>query len=134
MQVLVCLAEHPGKVISKDHLLQRVWPGTFVTEDVLTRAVSELRHAFGDDPKHARFIQTIPKGGYRLVATVRPTSIPVDDVTAVAEGTTASGTAILTGGRETSSVSIPRGLAGARSALARHAGERQSVIGVPVAA
>jgi DNA-binding winged helix-turn-helix (wHTH) protein/Tol biopolymer transport system component len=74
MQVLVCLAEHPGEVASKDRLLQRVWPGTYVTEDVLTRAVSELRRVFGDDAKHSRFIETIPKGGYRLVAQVAPTS------------------------------------------------------------
>jgi Tol biopolymer transport system component/DNA-binding winged helix-turn-helix (wHTH) protein len=70
MQVLVCLAEHAGTVVSKERVLQRVWAGTFVTEDVLTRAISELRRALGDDPKKPRFIQTIPKGGYRLVAAV----------------------------------------------------------------
>ena len=89
MQVLVCLAEHPGKVISKDRLLQSVWPATFVTEDVLTRAVSELRHALGDDPRRARFIQTIPKGGYRLVASVTPPSDPEVAAT-VAEGRSGS--------------------------------------------
>lgn len=89
MQVLVCLAEHPGKVISKDRLLQSVWPATFVTEDVLTRAVSELRHALGDDPRRARFIQTIPKGGYRLVASVTPPSDPEVAAT-VADGRSGS--------------------------------------------
>lgn len=66
MQVLVCLAE-AGDVVSKERLMSRVWAGTFVTDDVLTRSISELRKAFEDDPKNPRFIQTIPKGGYRLL-------------------------------------------------------------------
>lgn len=90
MQVLMCFAEHPGGVVSKDHLLQRVWQGTFVTEDVLARAISELRHAFGDDAKHARFIQTNPKGGYRLVASVTPALLPIENVPAVGGSTAAS--------------------------------------------
>jgi DNA-binding winged helix-turn-helix (wHTH) protein len=131
MQVLVCLAEHAGKVISKDRLLQRVWPGTFVTEDVLTRAISELRHVFGDDPKHARFIQTIPKGGYRLVVSVTPTSAPIEDMTAAARGTPDSVMAVGTGHLATHSVSIARGFAAARSALARY--RRIALLAVAVA-
>jgi Tol biopolymer transport system component/DNA-binding winged helix-turn-helix (wHTH) protein len=71
MQVLVELAEHPGQVVSKDRLLQTVWADTFVGDEVLARAISELRRVLGDDPKAPRFIQTIPKGGYRLIAPVR---------------------------------------------------------------
>jgi Tol biopolymer transport system component/DNA-binding winged helix-turn-helix (wHTH) protein len=71
MQVLVELAEHPGQVVSKDRLLHTVWADTFVGDEVLARAISELRRVFGDDPKAPRFIQTIPKGGYRLIAPVR---------------------------------------------------------------
>jgi TolB-like protein/Flp pilus assembly protein TadD len=70
MQVLVLLAAHAGQVVAKARLIQTVWPGTFVTDDVLTRAISELRRVFGDDPKESRFIQTIPKSGYRLIARV----------------------------------------------------------------
>jgi DNA-binding winged helix-turn-helix (wHTH) protein/Tol biopolymer transport system component len=68
MQVLVCLAERAGEVVAKEQLLRTVWPDTFVTDDVLTRCISELRRAFGDDAKEPRFIQTIPKSGYRLIA------------------------------------------------------------------
>jgi TolB-like protein/DNA-binding winged helix-turn-helix (wHTH) protein len=71
MEVLVCLAEHPGETLSKDKLLQTVWPDTFVTEDVLTRSISELRRVFEDDAKEPRIIQTIPKRGYRLLAPVQ---------------------------------------------------------------
>ena len=72
MQVLVCLAAHAGDAVPKERLMQAVWPDTFVGEDVLTRAISELRRAFGDDAREPRFIQTIAKGGYRLIAGVSP--------------------------------------------------------------
>src|SRR5262245_37622086 len=71
MLVLVHLAEKAGQVVPKQRLLQDVWADTFVGDEVLSRAISELRRVFGDDPKVPRFIQTIPKGGYRLVAPVR---------------------------------------------------------------
>src|SRR5256885_13173235 len=72
MGVLVCLAEHTGEVVSKEKLLQAVWPDTFVSDDVLKRSISELRRAFGDDAHESRVIETIPKRGYRLVAVVKP--------------------------------------------------------------
>src|SRR5580765_2127948 len=71
MQVLVLLAEHAGQVVLKERLIQTVWADTFVGDEVLSKAISELRRAVDDDPKAPRFIQTIPKGGYRLVALVR---------------------------------------------------------------
>jgi Tol biopolymer transport system component/DNA-binding winged helix-turn-helix (wHTH) protein len=70
MQVLVCLAAHAGEVVPKERLMHTVWPDTFVGDDVLTRAISELRRAFGDDVKEPRVIQTILKSGYRLIAHV----------------------------------------------------------------
>jgi len=75
MQVLVHLASHPNEVLSKDRLLEAVWHNTFVGDDVLVRCISELRYVFGDDPKSSRVIQTIPKSGYRLIATVT-TEVP----------------------------------------------------------
>jgi TolB-like protein/DNA-binding winged helix-turn-helix (wHTH) protein len=72
MQVLVCLASQPGESVSKETILKTVWPDTFVTDDVLTRSISELRRAFEDDAKEPRVIQTIPKRGYRLMAAVEP--------------------------------------------------------------
>ena len=70
MQVLVCLAEYPSKVVLKEKLIRSVWADTFVTDDVLTRSISELRKVFEDDAKEPRFIQTIPRSGYRLVAPI----------------------------------------------------------------
>ena len=74
MQVLVCLAAQAGQVVPKERLMRTVWPDTFVGDDVLTRSISELRRVFGDDVKNPRFIQTIPKSGYRVMAPVSFTS------------------------------------------------------------
>jgi len=70
MQVLMVLCEHCGHVVSKEQIFHRVWSDTFVSDEVLTRAASELRKVFEDSPQQPKYIQTIPKGGYRLVATV----------------------------------------------------------------
>jgi Tol biopolymer transport system component/DNA-binding winged helix-turn-helix (wHTH) protein len=75
MQVLVLLATHPGEVLSKDRLLNAVWSGVFVGEDVLTRSISEIRRVFEDDARSPHVIQTIPKTGYRLIAAVSFESI-----------------------------------------------------------
>jgi Tol biopolymer transport system component/DNA-binding winged helix-turn-helix (wHTH) protein len=72
MEVLQALAERPGDVLSKERLIARVWAGTNVTDDVLTRSISELRRTLGDDAREPHFIETIPKRGYRLVAAVTP--------------------------------------------------------------
>jgi len=70
MGVLLCLAGHVGETVSKEQLIKAVWPNTFVSDDVLVRCISELRRAFEDDPRESKFIQTIPKRGYRLLASV----------------------------------------------------------------
>jgi len=72
MQVLVCLARQVGEPVSKESLLQEVWPDTFVTDDVLKRSISELRRALQDDARDPRIIQTISKRGYRLVVPRDP--------------------------------------------------------------
>jgi len=70
MELFVRLAESPGRVVSKAELLDSVWAGVVVGEDSLTRAMSELRRALGDDARKPRIIETIPKRGYRLIAPV----------------------------------------------------------------
>ena len=68
MDVLLCLARQPGEVVTRDQLLETVWAGVVVTDDVLTRSISELRKVFDDDPRNPAVIETIPKAGYRLIA------------------------------------------------------------------
>jgi TolB-like protein/DNA-binding winged helix-turn-helix (wHTH) protein len=71
MQVLVHLSEHPG-VVSKEGLISSVWPGVFVTDDVLPGCVSALRKAFQDNARQPRVIETIHKSGYRLLLPAEP--------------------------------------------------------------
>lgn len=71
MEVLVRLAESPGRTLSKEQLIHAVWADTFVGDDVLTRSIYELRKAFGDDSHEPQVIQTIAKRGYRLIAPVK---------------------------------------------------------------
>jgi len=71
MQVLEALAETPGEVVTREALVARVWSGVFVTDDVLHRAIRELRRAFGDETAKPAYVETIRKRGYRLIAPVR---------------------------------------------------------------
>jgi hypothetical protein len=79
MQILLRLAAEPGAVVRRDTLLEEVWPRRMVNDEVLSRAIAELRTALGDDAHDARYIETLPKTGYRLVARVEalePESAP----------------------------------------------------------
>ncbi len=67
MQVLLCLKEAAPNPLKTTDLLERVWPDVVVNDNVVHQALAHLRKAFGDDPKAPRFIETIPKKGYRLI-------------------------------------------------------------------
>jgi DNA-binding winged helix-turn-helix (wHTH) protein/TolB-like protein/Flp pilus assembly protein TadD len=71
MEVLVFLAVRAGQVVSRDALLSALWPGAVVGDDALSQAVIKLRKALGDPAKSPQYIETIPKRGYRLVATAK---------------------------------------------------------------
>ncbi len=80
MDLLMLLAESPGEVFGRDEILQQVWPETTVQDDALRRVVTLLRRVLDDDPKEPRYIETITRRGYRLVAPVsRPDSKPRPD-------------------------------------------------------
>jgi transcriptional activator of cad operon len=70
MQVLVCLAERAGEVVSVDQLLDAVWKDVVVTSDSVYQAVAGLRRALGDDTKEPIYIANVLRRGYRLVAPV----------------------------------------------------------------
>lgn len=70
MQVLLCLASRPGRPVSRDELMSVAWSDVIVGEDALNAAISKLRRLFDDDPRSPRFIETVPKVGYRLIAPV----------------------------------------------------------------
>jgi TolB-like protein len=72
MRLLLCLAEHAGEVVSIDDLLNQVWSEVTVAPDSVYQAVASLRRLLGDDPKQPIYIETVPRLGYRMVATVSP--------------------------------------------------------------
>jgi Tol biopolymer transport system component/DNA-binding winged helix-turn-helix (wHTH) protein len=76
-ETLLVLVENSGRVVSKDELMQSLWPDTFVEESNLTQNISQLRRALGDGTGGVKFIETIPKRGYRFVADVQPLVEPV---------------------------------------------------------
>ena len=78
LQVLLALLEHPGEVVTRKELRERLWPGdTFVEfENGLNNAISRLREALGDTSGSPRFIETVPRHGYRFLAEVAGASPP----------------------------------------------------------
>ena len=70
MDLLVYLAGTAGRVVSADELLREVWQGRVFDDNVVYKKINQLRRALGDDPRGKRFIETIPKRGYRLIAPV----------------------------------------------------------------
>jgi TolB-like protein/DNA-binding winged helix-turn-helix (wHTH) protein/tetratricopeptide (TPR) repeat protein len=72
MEVLVYLAQNQDKVVKRDDLINEVWHGTPVTDEVLSRAISVLRTHLGDHHMTPTYIQTLPKVGYRLLMPVTP--------------------------------------------------------------
>jgi DNA-binding winged helix-turn-helix (wHTH) protein/TolB-like protein/Flp pilus assembly protein TadD len=73
-EILLTLVENSGQVVSKDDLMKRVWPNTFVEEGNLTQNISLLRKALGETPGGVQFIETVPRRGYRFVAETSATS------------------------------------------------------------
>ena len=70
MEVLCYFAKHPHQVISKQQILDGLWPGQTIGQEVITRAVFELRKIFKDDPKKPTFISTVTRKGYCLIQDV----------------------------------------------------------------
>ena len=80
MEVLCFLAQHQDEVVSRNELIDEIWKGTYVTDEVLSRAISVLRSQLDDDRKNPSYIVTIPKAGYRLIMPVTPIQADEDQV------------------------------------------------------
>jgi len=82
MDVLGYLASRAGEVVASDELLAAIWPGRIVGDDAVHRRIAYLRRQLRDDARQPRYIQTVPKRGYRLIAdvhrSVRAASEPPD--------------------------------------------------------
>lgn len=70
-RLLRCLLDAPGQVLARDHLIAQVWTRREVNDEVLSRAIAELRALLGDDAREPRYVETLSKGGYRWIAPVQ---------------------------------------------------------------
>ena len=81
------LLEQPGQLVTKEALLETIWPDAYVSDAALTVCIGEIRQALGDDPKTPRFIETVHRRGYRFIGDLSqppspkgPTSQPPSSV------------------------------------------------------
>jgi len=85
MQLLLRLAREPDTLLRREQLLGDVWEGRYVNDEALSRAIAELRQLLADDPRAPRYIETVPRLGYRLIArpapeeTIVPSHAAADD-------------------------------------------------------
>jgi pimeloyl-ACP methyl ester carboxylesterase/DNA-binding winged helix-turn-helix (wHTH) protein len=89
--LLEYLAGRPGRLISKQELLDAIWPGVYVADGALKVCVREIRRALDDDARAPRFIETAHRRGYRFIATVRRSPVDTTTVTTAALSETAIG-------------------------------------------
>ena len=113
MRLLLCLAEHAGRVVSIDELISNVWGGIAVSPDSVYQAVTALRRQLGDDPRKPAYIETVPRLGYRMIAATRPW---IEEVV-----------------QEPTNQSAPMSTASSSRAASEHAGLRGRMLWVAVA-
>ena len=68
--VLRYLLERAGRLVTQNELLEALWPDTFVQPEVLKSHIRDIRKRLDDDPRNPQFIETLPRRGYRFIATV----------------------------------------------------------------
>ncbi|MFD1786617.1 transcriptional regulator [Sphingomonas floccifaciens] len=84
LDALVLLVRENGRLVTKDRFHDEVWRGVPVTDEALTQCIRTLRRTLGDDASRPRFIETVPKHGYRFVAATAAADAPAPEAAAVA--------------------------------------------------
>ena len=79
LDLLLHLVDHAGSLVTKEQLLDALWPDANVTDNALAQAVSELRDALGDDAATPRYIKTVTRRGYRFIAPVESLATAVEE-------------------------------------------------------
>src|SRR5262249_14051238 len=79
-EMLRVLVENNGHVVAKDDFLNKIWPETFIEEGILTVNIANLRKVLGDDRSAHRYIETVPRRGYRFIASVRDVQLESADL------------------------------------------------------
>jgi DNA-binding winged helix-turn-helix (wHTH) protein/tetratricopeptide (TPR) repeat protein/TolB-like protein len=89
MEALLCIASNPGNLVTREELIEAVWGEGHGSAETLSHAVSEIRHALDDHREDPKYIQTLPKRGYRLLVDVTPVSAHTSSVVLGAHGSAA---------------------------------------------
>lgn len=93
LETLLVLVARAGHIVEKDELLGKVWPGVFIEEGNLARHIFNLRQVLGDSPDGRKYIETIPRRGYRFIAAVREDGASASlDLAAANQGSAAAQT------------------------------------------
>ena len=87
LDTLLILVELGGHVVTKDELIERVWPDSFVEQNNLAQNISALRKALGEGAEGLRYIDTVPKRGYRFIAPVTAYEVTIDQDVAERDST-----------------------------------------------
>ena len=87
-RLLLFLVENSGRVLPKDEIISSVWPDIAVSDNSLTRAITQVRKALDDDPKAPRYIETVPTVGYRFIGDCKEEQNPDGASDATDEGHT----------------------------------------------
>jgi DNA-binding winged helix-turn-helix (wHTH) protein/pimeloyl-ACP methyl ester carboxylesterase len=90
LDTLLILVELGGHVVTKDELIERVWPDSFVEQNNLAQNISALRKALGEGTDGVRYIDTVPKRGYRFIAPVTAYEVTIDQEVAKVTGQAAA--------------------------------------------
>jgi len=85
-EVLLCLAEHAGEIVSRERILEAVWGESLGSAEALNHAVGEIRRVLDDHHDRPTYIQTLPRRGYRLLVTPQPAAVGTESVVIGAEG------------------------------------------------
>jgi len=67
---LLFLVANPQRLIRKDELFESIWPEVIVSQNTLSHCIEEIRQALGDDPREPRYVETVPRLGYKFLAKV----------------------------------------------------------------
>lgn len=126
---LVALIESGDRVVEKDDLMEKVWPGVAVEENNLTQNISALRKALGEKRDEPQFILTVPGRGYRFVADISESS---DEMSGTAASAT-SAPAILSSQDEGQTVATQRASGASSSNLSTRGSNRRTLVGASAA-
>ena len=82
LELLSLFCQHSNQIIGRQQILDAIWPNSMVTDNAVNKLIASLRKVLKDDPKTPKYIQTVPKRGYRLIADVEHVQQPPEPLTA----------------------------------------------------